>query len=45
LLVATLVMVIGLLAAQRFRARRPFGVFLIVAYVGYVVAAYLGWIG
>ena len=45
LLVATLVMVVGLLAAQRFRIGRVFGGFLILAYVGYVVAAYLGWMG
>jgi len=45
LLFATLIMVVGLLAAQRFRVGRPFGVFLVVVYAGYVVAAYLGWIG
>lgn len=45
LLFATLLMVIGLLAAQRFRVGRPFGLFLVVVYVVYVVAAYLGWIG
>jgi K+-dependent Na+/Ca+ exchanger-like protein len=45
LLFATLVMVIGLLAAQRFKATRPFGVLLMLAYCAYVVAAYEGWIG
>lgn len=45
LLFATLVMVIGLLAAQRFRVGRPFGLFLVALYVVYVVAAYQGWIG
>lgn len=45
LLFATLVMVVGLLAAQRFRVGRAFGVFLVLLYVLYVVAAYLGWIG
>ena len=45
LLFATLLMVVGLLAAQRFRVGRPFGVFLVLVYAVYVVAAYLGWIG
>ncbi len=45
LLFATLLMVVGLLAAQRFRVGRAFGVFLMLVYVLYVVAAYLGWIG
>ena len=45
LLLATLVMVVGLLAAQRFRVGRLFGVFLVLVYVSYVVAAYMGWIG
>jgi len=45
LLFMTLLMVVGLLAAQRFRVGRVFGVFLILVYVLYVVAAYLGWIG
>lgn len=45
LLFATLVMVIGLLALQRFKASRVFGLLLIASYVGYVVAAYRGWIG
>lgn len=44
LLGATLAMVVGLLAAQRFRASRAFGALLISAYAAYVVAAYLGWI-
>jgi len=45
LLFATLLMVVGLLAAQRFRVGRAFGIFLVLVYVLYVVAAYLGWIG
>lgn len=45
LLFATLVMVVGLLAAKRFHIGRIFGVFLILTYVLYVVAAYMGWIG
>lgn len=44
LLLATLVMVIGLLAAQRFRIGRAFGVFLILLYVAYVSATVLGWL-
>lgn len=44
LLLATLAMVVGLLAVQRFRARRAFGLVLIAAYVLYVVAAYRGWL-
>ncbi len=45
LLFGTLLMVIALLAAQRFRIGRIFGAFLIMVYAVYVVAAYLGWIG
>lgn len=45
LLFATLLMVVGLLAARRFRVSRAFGVFLVLVYVLYVAAAYLGWIG
>lgn len=44
LLFASLLTVILLLAMQRFRATRPFGIFLIVLYIIYVVAAYTGWI-
>jgi K+-dependent Na+/Ca+ exchanger-like protein len=44
LLFATLLMVVGLLAAQRFRVGRGFGIFLIFVYVIYVAAAYLGWV-
>ena len=44
LLLATLIMVIGLLAAQRFRIGRAFGVFLILLYCGYVTATVLGWL-
>ncbi len=45
LLFATLAAVLVLLAVQRFRVGRPFGVALILAYALYVVAAYLGWLG
>jgi K+-dependent Na+/Ca+ exchanger-like protein len=45
LLLATVVMVIGLLAVQRFKASRPFGILLMLCYGLYVVGAYLGWIG
>lgn len=45
LLFVTLLMVVGLLAAQRFRVGRWFGLSLVVVYIVYVVAAYLGWIG
>lgn len=45
LLFATLVMVVGLLAAQRFRVGRVFGSFLVLVYVAYVAFAYLGWVG
>ncbi len=44
LLFVTLVMVIALLAAQKFKASRPFGIFLIGVYVLYVLAAYAGWL-
>ena len=44
LLFATLVMVVALMAAQRFKIGRLFGAFLIVLYVIYVWAAYAGWI-
>ena len=42
LLLATLLMVIGLLAAQRFRIGRVFGVGLMLVYAVYVVSAYVG---
>lgn len=45
LLFATLVMVIGLLAVQRFKGNRPFGILLVLSYGLYVVGAYRGWIG
>lgn len=45
LLFATLLMVLGLLALQKFRASRPFGVFLVICYVVYVYGAYQGWLG
>lgn len=45
LLFATLVMVIGLLAVQRFKANRPFGILLVLSYGLYVVGVYRGWIG
>jgi K+-dependent Na+/Ca+ exchanger-like protein len=45
LLFFTLIMVISLLAAQKFKATRAFGAFLIFLYVLYVIAAYAGWIG
>ena len=45
LLFATLIMVILLLAAQKFKATRLFGIFLILVYVAYVIAAYTGIIG
>lgn len=44
LLFVTLILVVGLLAIQRFRANRAFGILLIVLYIIYVVAAYLGWL-
>lgn len=44
LLFATLVMVLALLAAQKFKATRPFGLLLIGTYVLYVAAAYAGWL-
>jgi K+-dependent Na+/Ca+ exchanger-like protein len=45
LLLATLLMVLGLLVLQKFRAGRPFGLVLIIGYGLYVVAAFKGWIG
>lgn len=42
LLFVTMVMVLLLLASQRFKASRPFGIFLITVYVVYVIAAYSG---
>lgn len=42
LLLVTMVMVLLLLASQRFKASRPFGAFLIAVYVVYVIAAYTG---
>lgn len=45
LLFATLIMVVLLLAAQKFKATRLFGLFLIFIYVLYVIAAYTGIIG
>ncbi|MEM6994215.1 MAG: sodium:calcium antiporter [Myxococcota bacterium] len=44
LLFGTLVVVVGLLAVQRFRVGRAFGSTLILAYALYVLAAYLGWV-
>lgn len=44
LLFFTLIMVISLLAAQKFKATRPFGILLMGLYVMYVAAAYLGWL-
>jgi Ca2+/Na+ antiporter len=45
LLFTTLIVVVLLLFIQRFKASRPFGLFLMFLYVIYVVAAYMGWIG
>ncbi|MFC1659803.1 sodium:calcium antiporter, partial [Pseudomonadota bacterium] len=45
LLFATLIMVISLLAAQKFKVTRIFGFFLIFLYIGYVFAAYMGYMG
>lgn len=45
LLFATLLMVVLMLAAQRFKATKIFGWFLIIVYAGYVTAAYSGLIG
>ncbi len=42
LLFATLIAVILLLVSQKFKAGRKFGLVLLVAYVGYVFAAYAG---
>lgn len=44
LLFTTLIVVVLLLFVQRFKASRPFGLFLIFLYVIYVIAAYMGWI-
>ena len=44
-LFVTLVLMLGLLAALRFRVGRAMGASLILLYVVYVVAAYLGWMG
>lgn len=44
LLFFTLIVVISLLASQKFKASRPFGIFLVFLYFVYVIAAYLGWI-
>lgn len=44
LLFFTLIVVISLLASRRFKASRPFGIFLVLLYFVYVVAAYMGWI-
>jgi K+-dependent Na+/Ca+ exchanger-like protein len=44
LLFFTLIAVISLLASQRFKATRPFGILLIFLYLVYVIAAYAGWI-
>lgn len=45
LLFVTLIAVILLLAAQKFKAGRVFGAILIGVYVLYVIAAYMEWIG
>jgi len=45
LLFFTLIMVVTLLAAQRFKATKIFGWFLIIMYVVYVTSAYAGLIG
>lgn len=45
LLFTTLIVVVLLLFIQKFKASRPFGLFLISLYVVYVIAAYMGWIG
>jgi len=44
LLFTTLIVVILLLFIQKFKASRPFGLFLIFLYILYVIAAYMGWI-
>lgn len=44
LLFATMLMVLLLLAAQKFRVGKAFGLVLIMVYVLYVVAAYGGWL-
>ena len=45
LLFFTLLMVISMLAAQKFKVTRLFGIGLILLYCGYVFAAYSGYIG
>jgi Ca2+/Na+ antiporter len=44
LLLATLLMVLGLLVMRKFKADRPFGILLVLIYICYVLAAFLGWI-
>ncbi|OJJ20064.1 sodium:proton exchanger [marine bacterium AO1-C] len=44
LLFTTLIVVVLLLFVQKFKASRPFGLFLIFLYIIYVIAAYMGWI-
>jgi len=44
LLFTTLIVVVLLLFVQKFKASRPFGLFLIFLYILYVIAAYMGWI-
>ena len=44
LLFATMLMVLLLLAAQKFRVGKAFGLVLITSYAVYVVAAYAGWL-
>lgn len=45
LLFITLIVVVLLLFIQKFKANRPFGIFLMILYVAYVIAAYTGVIG
>jgi len=45
LLFASLILVLGLLFATKFKATRTFGIILMVVYIVYVWAAYAGWIG
>lgn len=44
LLEATVIMVLGLLISQKFKAGRVFGGILITCYIAYVIAAYAGWL-
>lgn len=44
LLFASLVLVLGMLTATRFKATRLFGGILVIVYLVYVLAAYMGWI-